>query len=159
MASTSNSRKRNLTGKLLEQALEQWVEEDNEHEFSDVDDEVTDQNVTIEEKEHVESEISKVEEVEIETSSEGTNRSTNTPDSNRNCYRDSKDMQVLSEPFSTYDEGYTNNVQTERTPVATPLSKTISFMDSLSSPIPDIDKNKIKKKIFELNVLSNSLES
>ncbi|CAG4946448.1 unnamed protein product [Parnassius apollo] len=72
---------------------------------------------------------------------------------------DSKDMQVLSEPFSTYDEGYTNNVQTERTPVATPLSKTISFMDFLSSPIPDIDKNKIKKKIFELNVLSNSLES
>ncbi|CAG5038325.1 unnamed protein product [Parnassius apollo] len=85
MARTNNSRKRNLTGKLLEQALEQWLE-DNEHEFSDVDDEVADQNFTTEEEEHVESEISDVEEIEIETSSEGTNRSTNTPDSNRNCY-------------------------------------------------------------------------
>ncbi|CAG4977453.1 unnamed protein product [Parnassius apollo] len=87
MVSTSNSRIRNLTGKLLEQALEQWLEEDNGHEFSDAEDEVADQNFTIEEEEHVESETSEVEEIEIETSSEGTNRSTNTPDSNRNCYR------------------------------------------------------------------------
>ncbi|CAG4959777.1 unnamed protein product [Parnassius apollo] len=87
MASAINSKKRNLTGKLLEQALEQWLEEDNEHEYSDVDDEVADQNFTIEEEEHVESEISEVDEIEIETSSEGTNRYTNTPDSNRNCYR------------------------------------------------------------------------
>ncbi|CAK1591007.1 unnamed protein product [Parnassius mnemosyne] len=83
IASTSNSRKRNLTEKLIEQ----WLEEDNEHEFSDVDDEVADQHFTIEEEEHVASEISEVEEIEIETSSEGTNRSTNTPDSNRNRYR------------------------------------------------------------------------
>ncbi|CAH0719092.1 unnamed protein product, partial [Brenthis ino] len=77
-----------------------------------------------------------------------------------NNQTDSKDVQVLREPFSTNNEIDSNNVQPVTTPGATPLSKTISFIDSLSSkPIPDVDKNKIKKKIFELNVLSDSLKS
>lgn len=52
-----------------------------------------------------------------------------------------------------------NDVQMEKTPATTPLSKTVSFIDSLQTPIPYDDKNRIKKKIFELNVLSDSLKS
>ncbi|CAG5053459.1 unnamed protein product [Parnassius apollo] len=132
MASSSNSRKRNLTGKLLEQSLEQWLEEDNEHEFSDVDDEVFGQNFTIEEEELVESEISEVEEIEIETSSEGTNRSTNTPDSNRNCYRDVtrllKDIVLLQQEVKIIKDNYVTKTHLEE------LKKDKSFLKTSTSP-------------------------
>lgn len=75
----------------------------------------------------------------------------------KKIYRCKKINQRLNEQLK--NQSAENNLQTVNTPGTTPLSKTTSFIDSLSAPIPDMDKNKIKKKIFELNVLSDSLKS
>ncbi|CAG4966406.1 unnamed protein product [Colias eurytheme] len=82
----------------------------------------------------------------------------------KNLYRTKKNLHQLKDQINSENSFVCISEDTEvdtrsQNMVITPNSKTNYFIDSLSETVSDDDRNRIKRKVFELNVLSESLKS